>query len=65
MSYEHIRKIVEETDITRVQEYLGTKEWEVLAIATGHEENGKPCCLYSLGWHGPYVPYNPEGVDGI
>ena len=45
-------KIVEETDATRVNAYLNTGRWQLIASAPGQTEMGEPYVLYSLGWLG-------------
>lgn len=60
MDYSNIIKIAEETDKKRVQKYLDTKRWTILAVAPGTREDGSAYAMYSLGWWGPHDPEFPE-----
>ena len=60
MDYSDVRRVVEETDPERVQVYLDTGRWGVLAVAPGQREDRSAYCLYSLGWFGPLDPELPD-----
>ena len=60
MESEYFYKIVEETDVARVNKYLATKRWTVLTCAPGQREDKSAYILYSLGWWGPIDPEFPE-----
>ena len=60
MDYSDVRKVVEETDINRVQVYLATKRWSILTLAPGQREDRSAYCLYVLGWYGPFDPDCPD-----
>ena len=60
MDYSDVRRVVEEIDPERVQVYLDTGRWRVLAVAPGQREDGSAYCLYSLGWLGPLDPELPD-----
>ena len=60
MDYSDVRKVVEETDLARVQAYLDTGRWSILAVAPGQQEDKSAYILYCLGWHGPDDPEFPD-----
>ena len=58
--YSGILKVVQETDVERVQKYLDTKRWGILSIAPGQWSDHSAYQLFALGWYGPYDPEFPE-----
>ena len=63
MDYSDVRKVVEETDRARVQAYLDTGRWSILAVAPGQQEDRSAYFLYCLGWFGPDDPEFPDEDD--
>ncbi|MBD5162171.1 MAG: hypothetical protein HDT14_09195 [Oscillibacter sp.] len=58
--YSCIVKVVQETDVDRVQKYLDTQRWVILSIAPGQLPDRTAYQLFALGWYGPYDPEFPE-----
>ncbi len=58
--YSSIQKVIQETDVERVQKYLDTQRWVVLSIAPGQRPDLSAYQLFALGWYGPYDPEFPD-----
>lgn len=52
MDLENVVKIAEENDPNRVNAYLSTGRWNLIAAAAGQTGEGDAYMLYSLGWLG-------------
>lgn len=65
IDYTEFKKVVQETDVERVQDYLDTGLWVILSIAVGQAPDLSAYQLFALGARSPDAGEPPLRGKGV